>query len=161
MKVLRALPMIRNHFIRQRIVVLDGPQVLAEKTPQHRRSVVFEALQQSPQHHTTKARPPKKMCVALAFLYAALTKKRDPNEEPIILLGSVFDVNSLGKWIYDWTVCCNAPATPLAEMAADLWLLLLIRLAGNRKWIEEEIPKIRKKESYKMVECGGLMERWA
>jgi hypothetical protein len=110
---------------------------------------------------TTKARPPKKMCVALAFLYAALTKKRDPNEEPIILLGSVFDVNSLGKWIYDWTVCCNAPATPLAEMAADLWLLLLIRLAGNRKWIEEEIPKIRKKESYKMVECGGLMERWA
>jgi hypothetical protein len=115
----------------------------------------------SPRHHTTKARPPKKMRVALAFLYATLTKKRDPNEEPTILVGSVFDANSLGKWIYDWTASCNGSATPFAEMAADLWLLLLIRLAGDRKWIEEEIPKIRKKESYRMVECEGLMERWA
>ena len=32
------------------------------------------------------------------------TKNWDPTEEPITLLGSVFDANSLGKWIYDWTV---------------------------------------------------------
>lgn len=38
----------------------------------------------------------------------------DPTEEPIMLLGSVFDANSLGKWIYDWTVFYNGPATPLA-----------------------------------------------
>src|SRR5690349_8878367 len=29
-------------------------------------------------------------------------KNWDPAEEPIMLLGSVFDANSLGKWIYDW-----------------------------------------------------------
>jgi hypothetical protein len=28
-------------------------------------------------------------------------KNWDPSEEPIMLLGSVFDANSLGKWIYD------------------------------------------------------------
>jgi hypothetical protein len=28
-------------------------------------------------------------------------KNWDPTEEPIMLLGSVFDANSLGKWIYN------------------------------------------------------------
>ncbi|KAH7080427.1 hypothetical protein BKA63DRAFT_407337 [Paraphoma chrysanthemicola] len=78
-------------------------------------------------------------------------KNWDPNEEPIMLLGSVFDANSLGKWIYDWTVFYNGPATPLAEMAGELWLLL-IQLAGKVKRAEETIPKIRKKESHEMVE---------
>jgi hypothetical protein len=68
-----------------------------------------------------------------------------------MLLGSVFDANSLGKWIYDWTVFYNGPATPLAEMAGELWLLL-IQLAGKVKRAEETIPKIRKKESHEMVE---------
>lgn len=36
-------------------------------------------------------------------------KHWDPEEEPILLLGSVFDAHSLGKWIYDWTVFCLAP----------------------------------------------------
>jgi hypothetical protein len=49
----------------------------------------------------------------------------DPNEEPIMLLGSFFDANSLGKWIYDWTVFYNGPATPLSELAGELWLLLI------------------------------------
>ena len=31
-------------------------------------------------------------------------KNWDPREEPILLLGSVFDAYSLGKWIYDCTV---------------------------------------------------------
>jgi hypothetical protein len=78
-------------------------------------------------------------------------KNWDPSEEPIMLLGSVFDANSLGKWIYDWTVFYNGPATPLAEMAGELWLLL-IQLAGKVKRAEETIPKIRKKESHEMVE---------
>ncbi len=30
-------------------------------------------------------------------------KNWDPNELPIVLLGSVFDANSLGNWKYDWT----------------------------------------------------------
>jgi hypothetical protein len=78
-------------------------------------------------------------------------KNWDPTEEPIMLLGSVFDANSLGKWIYDWTVFHNGPATPLAEMAGELWLLL-IQLAGKVKRAEETMGKIRKQESREMVE---------
>lgn len=78
-------------------------------------------------------------------------KNWDPTEEPIMLLGSVFDANSLGKWIYDWTVFHYGPATPLAEMAGELWLLL-IQLAGKVKRAEEIMPKIRKQESREMVE---------
>ncbi|KAF2638000.1 hypothetical protein P280DRAFT_370330, partial [Massarina eburnea CBS 473.64] len=78
-------------------------------------------------------------------------KNWDPTEEPIMLLGSVFDANSLGKWIYDWTVFHNGSATPLAEMAGELWLLL-IQLAGKVKRAEETMPKIRKQASREMVE---------
>ncbi|KAL1607942.1 hypothetical protein SLS60_002881 [Paraconiothyrium brasiliense] len=78
-------------------------------------------------------------------------KHWDPTEEPILLLGSVFDANSLGKWIFDWTVFHHGPATPLAEMAGELWLLL-IQLAGKTKRAEETMPKIRNKENYYMVE---------
>ncbi|KAG7002012.1 hypothetical protein G7Y79_00029g063080 [Physcia stellaris] len=38
----------------------------------------------------------------------------DPTEKPLLLLGSCFDANLLGKWIYDWT-----PST-LKELAGDL-----------------------------------------
>jgi hypothetical protein len=78
-------------------------------------------------------------------------KNWDPTEEPIMLLGSVFDANSLGKWIYDWTVFHYGPGTPLAEMAGELWLLL-IQLAGKVKRAEETMQKIRKQESREMVE---------
>ncbi|KAF1923933.1 uncharacterized protein M421DRAFT_425273 [Didymella exigua CBS 183.55] len=78
-------------------------------------------------------------------------KNWDPTEEPIMLLGSVFDANSLGKWIYDWTVFYNGPATPLAEMAGELWLLL-IQLAGKVKKADENMSKIRRKENAEMVE---------
>lgn len=50
----------------------------------------------------------------------------DPTEEPLLLLGSVFDANSLGKWIYDWTL------STLKELAGDLWLQL-IQQAGKAK----------------------------
>jgi hypothetical protein len=40
-----------------------------------------------------------------------------------MLLGSVFDANSLGKWIYDWTVYYYGPATPVSNMAGEFWLL--------------------------------------
>ncbi|RYN32497.1 hypothetical protein AA0117_g4279 [Alternaria alternata] len=75
----------------------------------------------------------------------------DPEEEPIMLLGSVFDANSLGKWIYDWTVFFYGPTTPLAEMAGEFWLLL-IQLAGKTKRAEDIIAKILKKESQEIVE---------
>jgi hypothetical protein len=57
-------------------------------------------------------------------------KHWDLTESPILLLGSVFDANSLGKWIYDWTVFHHGASTPMADVAGDLWLLL-IKLAGK------------------------------
>ena len=78
-------------------------------------------------------------------------KNWDPTEEPIMLLGSVFDANSLGKWIYDWTVYHHGPATPISDMAGELWLLL-IQLAGKVKRAEECIPRIRSEENREMVE---------
>jgi len=78
-------------------------------------------------------------------------KNWDPDEEPIILLGSVFDANSLGKWIYDWTVYHHGPATPISDMAGDMWLLL-IQLAGKVKRAEETIPRIRGAEDKEMVD---------
>ncbi|KAK4462766.1 hypothetical protein QBC42DRAFT_175366 [Cladorrhinum samala] len=78
-------------------------------------------------------------------------KNWDPTEEPIMLLGSVFDANSLGKWIYDWTVYHHGPSTPISDMAGELWLLL-IQLAGKIKRAEESIPRIRIPDSKEMVE---------
>jgi hypothetical protein len=75
----------------------------------------------------------------------------DPDEEPIILLGSVFDANSIGKWIYDWAVFIYDPATPTSEMAGELWLLL-IQLAGKIKRSKETISSIRCAESRELVE---------
>jgi hypothetical protein len=77
-------------------------------------------------------------------------KNWDPSEAPLILLGSVFDANSFGKWVYDWTVFHEGPTTPLAEMAGELWLLL-IQLAGRTKQAEETIPKSREEKSEEML----------
>ncbi len=78
-------------------------------------------------------------------------KNWDPTETPILLLGSVFDANSLGKWIYDWTVYHHNVATPMADLAGELWLLI-IQLAGKRKRSEETMERIRKTENRDMVE---------
>ena len=68
-----------------------------------------------------------------------------------MLLGSVFDANSLGKWIYDWTVFHHNPGTPMSEVAGELWLLL-IQLAGKVKRAEECIPRVRSNENREMVQ---------
>ncbi|KAI9809785.1 MAG: hypothetical protein M1825_000218 [Sarcosagium campestre] len=78
-------------------------------------------------------------------------KNWDPTEEPVTLLGSVFDANSLGKWIYDWTVYHHGAATPMTEIAGEMWLLL-IQLSGKVKRAEECMPRIRKEENRDMVE---------
>ena len=79
------------------------------------------------------------------------TKHWDPTEEPILLLGSVFDANSLGKWIYDWTVAYHGSSTPMSEVAGDLWLLL-IQLAGKIKRAEKCMPRIRDRDSHDLVD---------
>ncbi|KAJ4287421.1 hypothetical protein N0V88_007693 [Collariella sp. IMI 366227] len=78
-------------------------------------------------------------------------KNWDPSEEPIMLLGSVFDANSLGKWIYDWTIYHHGASSAISEMAGDMWLLL-IQLSGKLKRAEEIMPKIRTEENREMVE---------
>lgn len=78
-------------------------------------------------------------------------KHWEPDEEPILLLGSVFDANSLGKWIYDWTVYTHGPSTPTSEMAGELWLLL-IQLAGKVKRSKDATPRIQPIEVREMVE---------
>lgn len=65
-------------------------------------------------------------------------KNWDPTLRPLILLGSVFDANSLGKWIYDWTVYTYTAHSVFADIAAELWLAL-IGLAGRcqrgERWV--------------------------
>jgi hypothetical protein len=78
-------------------------------------------------------------------------KNWDPREEPILLLGSVFDANSLGKWIYDWTVYKVGSREPLAEMAGDLWLLLLELTEKTNRAIKVGL-KARNKEKRMLVE---------
>ncbi|KJZ78579.1 hypothetical protein HIM_01970 [Hirsutella minnesotensis 3608] len=78
-------------------------------------------------------------------------KNWDPAEEPILLIGSVFDANSLGKWIYDWTVFHEGATTPIADMAGELWLLL-IQLSVNIKESEEKVGMVRSAENREIVE---------
>ena len=77
-------------------------------------------------------------------------KNWDPREEPILLLGSVFDANSLGRWIYDWTVYKVGSREPLAEMAGELWLLLLELSEKTNRAINVGL-KVRSKEKRSLV----------
>ena len=98
--------------------------------------------------------PPKATAAdaARAHIPAGYSYKNwDPTEEPILLLGSVFDANSLGKWIYDWTVYHHGAATPMSDLAGDLWLLL-IQLAGKIKRAEECVDRIRDPDERDLVE---------
>ncbi|SCV34348.1 uncharacterized protein FFB14_04829 [Fusarium fujikuroi] len=66
----------------------------------------------------------------------------DPTEQPILLLGSVFDANSFGKWLYDWSVYAHGPTAPTSEMAGEFWLLL-IQLAGKLKRADEAVGRVK------------------
>ena len=67
-------------------------------------------------------------------------KNWDATEQPVVLLGSVFDANSIGKWIYDWTVYYHQAKSPLAEVAGELWLLL-IKFAAKRKRAQQFVAR--------------------
>ena len=84
-------------------------------------------------------------------------KNWDPTESPILLLGSVFDANSLGKWIYDWTVYYHGADSPMSEIAGDLWLLL-IKLAHKMKRADVTVPRVRLEDDQELLEqflAGG------
>ncbi|MCJ1351805.1 MAG: hypothetical protein MMC33_001789 [Icmadophila ericetorum] len=78
-------------------------------------------------------------------------KNWDPTERPIKLVGSVFDANSLGKWIYDWTVYQYKAGTPISEVAGELWLLL-IRLAAKTKRAEAALPRIKSRSKSQLIQ---------
>ncbi|PQE28266.1 vegetative cell wall gp1 protein [Rutstroemia sp. NJR-2017a WRK4] len=75
----------------------------------------------------------------------------DPAEKPILVLSSVFDADSLGSWIYDWTVYQYGPSTPISDMAGELWLLL-IQISVKSKRLDETIPKMRTSDDKDMIE---------
>jgi hypothetical protein len=78
-------------------------------------------------------------------------KNWDPTEKPFVLLSSVFDANTLGKWIYDWTCYAYGNGAPMTDSAGDLWLLL-IQLAGKSKRAGERFDDIRQEENHELVE---------
>ncbi|PHH51055.1 hypothetical protein CFIMG_004118RAa [Ceratocystis fimbriata CBS 114723] len=78
-------------------------------------------------------------------------KNWDPTQDPILLLGSVFDANSLGKWIYDWTVHYHGAAKTEAEHAGRLWLFL-IQMYGKIRTGDQIVENIRSKRSKEVVE---------
>ena len=90
------------------------------------------------------------------------TRNWDPLQRPLLLLGSVFDGNSLGKWIYDWTVYCYGPRAPMADVAAELWLLL-ITMAGRERIVRENEGRVGSKEEEAAARevAAGLRALWA
>ena len=104
---------------------------------------------------TKAAPPPREATPADAVKYRIPAgyslKNWDPSESPVLLLGSVFDANSLGKWIYDWTVYRNGSDTPISEVAGDLWLLL-IKLSHKMKRADECLPRVRSFDNQELLE---------
>ena len=99
--------------------------------------------------------PPREATAADAAKYRIPAgyslKNWDPSESPVLLLGSVFDANQLGKWIYDWTVYHNGSDTPISEVAGDLWLLL-IKLSHKMKRADECLPRVRSLDNQDLLE---------
>lgn len=77
-------------------------------------------------------------------------KNWDPREEPVTLLGSVFDADSLGKWIYDWTVYHHGAGAPMSDEAGQLWLAL-IQLSAKRKQADSCLKRIANRSKKHLV----------
>ena len=82
-------------------------------------------------------------------------KNWDPDEEPIILARSVFDANSLGEWIYKWSIYHSGRGSPTSKTADELWFLL-VQLSGKIKSAKEAVPRIRSTDDWEMVD--GIIE---
>ncbi|KAI3391524.1 hypothetical protein diail_7186 [Diaporthe ilicicola] len=68
-------------------------------------------------------------------------KHWDPEEEPILLLTSVFDANSLGKWVLDQTAHIYGEHDDMSDLAADFWFEH-IKLGGKLKQAKGSLLKI-------------------
>lgn len=130
-------------------------QVYEEQPKRSRARASSNTAKTTPKHKSSSSRTipqaTEKDAIRAGIPAGYSYKNWDPTEKPIILLGSVFDANSLGKWIYDWTVFHHGASTPMADMAGDLWLLL-IKLAGKMKRAEECVKRVRNIDSREMIE---------
>ncbi|KAG6362327.1 hypothetical protein INS49_010557 [Diaporthe citri] len=68
-------------------------------------------------------------------------KHWDPDGEPILLLTSVFDANSLGKWVLDQTARIYGEHDEMTELAGDFWFEH-IKLGGKIKHAKSRLPDI-------------------
>lgn len=68
-------------------------------------------------------------------------KHWDPDEEPVLLLASVFDANSLGKWILNQTTRVYGEGDEMTDLAADFWFEH-IKLGGKIKHAKSRLPQI-------------------
>jgi hypothetical protein len=78
-------------------------------------------------------------------------KNWDPTELPIVLLGSVFDANSLTKWIGDWNFYRRGECTPKADVGDGLFELWK-RLCANIYWLKRDAPTRSKNGSSKSTQ---------
>lgn len=78
-------------------------------------------------------------------------KNWDSNERPIILLGSVFDANSLGEWVFNWTKFHHGRTHEATRTAGGLWELL-IELSSKLKRAREFFASIRTPENREIIE---------
>ncbi|KAL0638329.1 hypothetical protein Q9L58_002634 [Maublancomyces gigas] len=78
-------------------------------------------------------------------------KNWDPEERPIILLGSVFDANSLGEWIFNWTKYHHGRAHDATKTAGGLWELL-IELSSKLKRAREFFGMIKAPENREILD---------
>ncbi|KAI1339948.1 hypothetical protein F5Y15DRAFT_380969 [Xylariaceae sp. FL0016] len=75
----------------------------------------------------------------------------DPSEESTVLLGSVFDLISLAKWIYDWTIYHHGPTTRMSNLAAEL-LHSITDVLHNIRRIGKRFSHVRRREDKEMLE---------
>ena len=94
-----------------------------------------------------KHRPATEADMARAGIPAGYSVKHwDPDDEPLTVLGSVFDANSLGKWIYDWACHRHGKPHPMSDLAAEFWLQL-ITLSSGTKRADDKIEFTRQKDN--------------
>lgn len=77
-------------------------------------------------------------------------KNWDPEERPIILLGSVFDANSLGEWVFNWTKYHHGRTHEATKTAGALWEIL-IQLSSKLKRAREFFHDIKTPENKEIV----------
>ncbi|MCJ1278104.1 hypothetical protein MMC21_005918 [Puttea exsequens] len=125
----------------------DSQKTRPRRSSQSRPTTASKSTKPAPQPREATAADAAKYRIPAGYSL----KNWDPTESPVLLLGSVFDANSLGKWIYDWTVFRNGPDTPLSEVAGDLWLLL-IKLSHKMKRADECLPRVRSPDNQELLE---------